>query len=91
MADNVAQVITAEEVDNVRVAATAEDDDALAMVDQGIDAMIAAIQVIDEYLPRIKPESVPQQAAIDAAKDLMETGVKPYLADVIIAMRVLEG
>ena len=89
MTDNVVGTVTAEEVDNVRIAATAEDEDALAMVEQAIDAMVASSQIIDENLSKIKVESVPQQAAIDAVRDLMDTALKPYLADMIVAMKVL--
>lgn len=89
MTENVVGTVTAEEVDNIRVAAVAGDEDALAMVDQALDTMVAASQVIDENLPKIKAEDVPQQASLDAIKDLMDTGVKPYLADVIMAMKTL--
>jgi hypothetical protein len=89
MTDNVMADMTAEAVDNVRVAASAEDDDPLAMVDQAIDTMIAATQVIDDNLPKIKTETVPQKAAVDAVTDLMETAVKPYLADIVTAMKAL--
>lgn len=89
MTNNIVGAVTAEEVDNVHIASVAGDEDALAMVEQALDSMIAASQVIDEYLPRIKPDDVPQRAAIDAVKDLMDTGVNPYLADVVTAMKTL--
>ena len=89
MTENVAGIIAAEEVDNIPVAPVAGDEDALAMVEQALDAMVAASLVIDEYLPKIKPENVPQQATIDAVKDLMDGGVNAYLADVINAMKNL--
>ena len=76
----------AEEVAFDRVAQTPEDDDPLVMVDQAIDAMIAATQIIDENLPKVKVDSVPQKAAVDAVKDLMDTAIKPYLADIVKAM-----
>lgn len=89
MTDSIVGAVTAEEVDNIHVAAVAGDEDALAMVDQALDTMIAASQVIDEYLPKVKPENVPQQASIDAIKDLMDSAIKPYLADVVMAMKTL--
>ena len=76
----------AEEVAFDRVAQTPEDDDPLVMVDQAIDAMIAATQIIDENLPKVKVDSVPQKATVDAVKDLMDTAIKPYLADIVKAM-----
>ncbi len=65
-----------------------EDDTPLAMVDQAIDTMIAAARILDRNLPKVKTDSVPQKAAVDAVKELMEQGVEPYLADVAKAMEV---
>ena len=76
----------AEEVAFDRVAQSPEDDDPLVMVDQAIDGMIAATQIIDENLPKVKVDSVPQKAAVDAVKDLMDNAIKPYLADIVKAM-----
>jgi hypothetical protein len=90
MTESVVGAVAAEEIDNVKVASAAEDDDALGMVEQAIDAMIASAHVIDENLARIKTEDVPQRAALDGVRDLMETAIKPYLADVVTAMRVFE-
>jgi hypothetical protein len=90
MTDSIVGVVTAEEVDNIHVAAVAGDEDALAMVDQALDSAVASLQVISEYLPKVKIGSVPQKAAVDAIQDLMETALRPYLADVIMAMRVFE-
>lgn len=81
MTDEIVEDIVGEEIP-----ATPEDDVALVNVDQAIDTMIAAAQVIDENLPKVKIENVPQQAAVDTVKDLMDTAVKPYLADVARAM-----
>jgi hypothetical protein len=61
---------------------------ALANVDQALDTILAASAVIDDNLPQIKVDSVPEQASVDAIKDLMETAVKPYLADILKAMQV---
>ena len=71
--------------------AQGEEDEALAMVDQAIDTMIASARILDRYLPQVKADNVPQQAAKDAVKELMEQGVEPYLADVVKAMQVFEG
>jgi len=76
----------AEEVAFDRVSQSPEDDDPLVMVDQAIDTMIAATQIIDENLPKVKVDSVPQKAAVDAVKDLMDTAIRPYLADIVKAI-----
>jgi len=65
-----------------------DNDEALVNVDVAIDAMIAAAQTMDENLSQIKTDNVPQRAAVDAVKDLMETAIKPYLADIAQAMDV---
>lgn len=58
-------------------------DKAIANVDQAIDVIIAALATIDENLPLVKSESVPQQAALDNAREALEQGVKPYFADFV--------
>ena len=78
-----------------RVAKVAEriaaDDDALAMVDQAVDTIIASIMVIDEQLPKVKPDNVPEQAAVDTVKELMNEAIKPYMADIVKAIEVFGG
>ena len=80
-------------MNNARIAKMADriaqevDDEAMSNVDQAIDAMIAAAQVIDENLPKVKAETVPQKAALDEVRDLMDTAIAPYLADVARAMQ----
>jgi hypothetical protein len=75
-----------EDVAGEQVPVTQEDDIALTNVDQAIDTMIAAVRVMDENLPKVKVDNVPQKAAISVVQDLMDTAVKPYLADVAKAM-----
>lgn len=93
MADNVTAGITDEippTVPQIRTAAEGLDEDiALANVDQALDAILAAVKVIDTNLPEIQVTSVPEEAARDAIQDLMETAIKPYLADVLKAMQML--
>jgi len=59
-----------------------DSDQALANCDEAVDNLIAALTVLDENLPLVKPENVPQQAALDNIKETLEQGVKPYVADV---------
>jgi len=80
-----------EVVSTERVAASPDDDEALANVDQALDAMVAAVAVLDDNLPKLKVDGVPQQAARDAVADLVETAIKPYLADILKAMQVFGG
>jgi len=80
-----------EVVSTERVAAAVDDDEALANVDQAFDSILAAVKVIDENLPNVKVDGVPQQAGRDAVADLMDTAIKPYLADALQAMQVFGG
>jgi hypothetical protein len=67
------------------------DDEPLAMVDQAIDMMIRCVRIINENLPKVEIQNVPQKAALDETKKLMDEGVSPYLADVVKAMQAFEG
>ena len=81
MANNVAA--------DVRPDAKSEnDDEALSNVDQALDAMMAAIKVLQDNLPQIKVENVPQKAAVDTVQDLLDTAIVPYYSDVLKAMQV---
>lgn len=64
-----------------------EDDAAMNNIDQALDAMIASLMAIDENLPLVKAETVPQKAALDAFKGHLDEGVKPYLADAVKALQ----
>ena len=83
-------------MDNMRIAKMAEkiaqevDDEAMANVDQAIDVMISAAQLIDANLSKVKAETVPQKAALDEVRNLMDTAIAPYLADIAKAMQVFE-
>ena len=81
-------------VDNIvaseKIAASPEDDEALVLVDQAFDSILASIRVIDENMPKIKTNGVPQQAARDAIVDIMETAIHPYFSDVLKAMQSFE-
>ena len=69
---------------------TAEmDDEALSYVDQSFDVILSALKVIDDNLKKIKTNTIPEKAAVDAIDDLLETAVKPYLADVLKAFQNL--
>ena len=95
MANNVAIDAAASEftgpMTHVRSAAKTEDEDeALSNVDQALDAMLAAVKVLSDNLPKIKVENVPQQAAVDNMQDILDTALQPYLADVLKSMQFFE-
>ena len=87
MTDNVMDGISV--VSNVRTAAVSEDEDvALSNVDQALDTMLMSIGVIMENLPKIKTDSVPEKASVDAISDLMNTAISPYFADILKYMAI---
>lgn len=74
--------------EKIVTAATTDEGDPLSMVDQALDAMVAAIGVIEDNLPKVQTDNVPQKAALDSVKELMDTAIGPYLADALKAMQV---
>jgi len=77
-----AQRIAAEE--------TFSSDEALSNLDQAVDTIIGAIGVIDQMLPFVKPETDKEREAIDKVKDLVDTAIAPYMADIAKAMDALD-
>lgn len=76
-------------VSPIRTAAVGPDEDvALANVDQAFDNILAAMKVLDDNLSKVKVSGVPERAGIDAIQDLMDTAIKPYLADALRVMQV---
>jgi soluble cytochrome b562 len=67
--------------------AAEQTDDAHSNVDQALDAMVAAFQTIQENLPHVKTENVPQRAALDNIQELMDEAIGPYLADIVQFMQ----
>ena len=60
-----------------------EKSDALINVDSALDTLIAAITALDENLPAVKTDTNEQKIAIDRVKDLLETALVPYTADIV--------
>jgi len=84
-------------MDNKRIARMAEkiaqedqSNDSLSVVDQAVDRIIASIMEIDENLSAIKPENDKQRKAITDVKDLMDTAIAPYMADIVKALNEFE-
>lgn len=72
--------------DKIAADDTETSDQALANIDEAIDTIIASLTALDENLPLVKHENVPQKAALDNVREALDTGVKPYFADVVKAM-----
>lgn len=68
-----------------------ERDEALEVIDQSVDAMIASIMSIEENISRVKTDTVPQKAAIDTIQELLDEALKPYLSDVVKALEVFSN
>jgi hypothetical protein len=65
-----------------------ESDDAYQNVDQAIDSIIAGLIVLQENLPEVKTENVPQRAALDNVEELLNEALLPYMSDVVKQMQV---
>ncbi len=70
--------------------AKVEDDAAMVNVDQAVDAIIAAIQVLESNLPEVQIDNVPQQAAVDAVAETLDTAIIPYMGDIVKALEIFE-
>jgi hypothetical protein len=70
-----------------RIAAD-EDDMPLKNVDEAVDNIIAALIVLDENIPLVETDNVPQRAAIDNVQELLDEAVKPYMADIVQALEI---
>ena len=84
-------------MDSERVAKMAEriaDDESdkpLLVIDEAIDNIIAGIMVIDENLPVVKADTPAEEKALKDVRELLETAVGPYMADIVKAMDVFEA
>jgi len=74
-----------------RLAAEEVSDPNLEEVDQAIDAILTAIQVIEETLPKVAATTPEEEAAKKKIADTFETAINPYFADVLAAMEVFGG
>lgn len=79
-------------MDNERIAQdiSQEEKDPLVIIDEAVDNMIASIVAIDESLPSVKPETEAQRQALNQLKDLMETAIAPYTAEIAKALETFE-
>lgn len=68
-----------------------EDEEALINVDTAVDAMIAASIAIQENLPLVNADTVPEKAAVDTVEQLMNEAILPYLADIAKALEAFGG
>ncbi len=80
----------AERVARSVIAQGDERDEALEKVDEAVDAIIAALTSLEENLPLVRTDSVPEKAAVDAVTTLLNEAVKPYFADAVKALEVFD-
>lgn len=74
-----------------RVAAGSDSEEVLALVDQAIDGLIANLTIIDENLSKIKPSNVPEQAAIDGMREVLDEALIPYTVDLVKSADIFGG
>jgi len=68
-----------------------EDNPALSQIDEAIDKMLVSIKAIEEQLPNVETASKAEEDAKAKIKDLFETAINPYVADVLEALDVFVG
>jgi hypothetical protein len=49
------------------------------------------VQCINDNLPKVEAQNVPQKAALDEIRGILDEGVAPYLADMVKVWQVVEG
>jgi len=67
------------------------EDEPFGLVDQSIDMMLQCVHLINDNLPKVEAQNVPQKAALDEIRGILDEGVAPYLADMVKAWQVIEG
>ena len=85
--------LTAKKKQEAPIAIAEPDEQALSDLDTGIDSIVSGIQMVYEALKQanladVKPDA---RKVFDGVKDLMDTAVAPYMADVIKLMDGLEA
>lgn len=68
--------------------ASPNENENISNIDMAIDNILASFKVINSNLEEINVDSIPEKAAVDAIKDLMDTAIMPYFSDVLKAMQV---
>jgi hypothetical protein len=68
----------------------AENDEPLIKVDQAINSIISSIYVLDENLPLVATKDAKEKQAINKIKDLMDSAIAPYMADIAKAYLIFE-
>lgn len=74
-----------------RVAQSEGEDLPLTKVDAAVDQLVAAVEVMEENLPKAKGESPEQIEALKKVTNLLEDGLSPYLANIIETMEIFQG
>ena len=69
-----------------RIAVTEENDDAFMNVDTAIDMIVASLTTLDENLESVKTDTPQQKIALKKIRDLVDTALIPYTADVVKEM-----
>ena len=65
-------------------------DDSLIKIDEIADVLVDAFRVLAEEIDKIEPSSVPQRAAKDRMKEIVERAFEPYLEEIIVSSSVFE-
>jgi hypothetical protein len=70
--------------------AAEETNEPLVAIDQAIDNIIAASEVIAESLALVKAVTPEQMESIKQIKDILETAIDPYTSDIVELLEAFE-
>ena len=68
----------------------AEDDLALNNVETAVDNIIVGIKTIDDNLDEIQATTPEEKKAVESIRELIDTAVAPYTADIMKALEVFD-
>jgi len=68
----------------------ADEDEALTNVETSVDHIIMAVQIIDKNIGNVVMTSPQEKEAIDKIRDLVDSAIAPYIADIAEAFQVFD-
>lgn len=63
----------------------------LVEVERGIDLMMVGIRTVMDNIDGVKTDTDEEKSAIEKVKDLFDTGVNPFFADILQELSVVTG
>lgn len=67
------------------------EEESLLKIDTAFDRILNSISDVGENLPKIVPQNNDETVAVNKMREIFETAINPYFADVLEAWRIFEG